>query len=110
MAKANGEKIGQMKLKEEFFGRVRNAEAIATIVNGACRRRVAQQGRTGSPAIVWRNGQVTLLKPIEIERLIPRDKSNWIEDMRGSAKDDPVFDEIVRLGKEIRDAEQPPED
>lgn len=37
----------------------------------------------------------------------PRDKSNWISDITGTFKDDPDFDEIVRLGKEMRDAEQP---
>jgi hypothetical protein len=36
-----------------------------------------------------------------------RDKSNWLSEITGSFKDDPHFDEIVRLGKEIRDAEQP---
>ena len=36
-----------------------------------------------------------------------RDKSNWIAEITGSFKDDPDFDEIVRLGKEMRDAEQP---
>jgi hypothetical protein len=37
-------------------------------------------------------------------------KENWISRMRGKFRDDPVFDEIVRLGKEIRDAEMPPDD
>ena len=37
-------------------------------------------------------------------------KSNWISAIKGTAKDDPVYEEICRLGKEIRDAEQPPED
>ncbi|MCC7337728.1 MAG: hypothetical protein IT422_21780 [Pirellulaceae bacterium] len=36
-----------------------------------------------------------------------RDKSNWIAEITGSFKDDSDFDEIVRLGKEMRDAEQP---
>ena len=36
-----------------------------------------------------------------------RDKSNWLSEISGSFKDDPHFDEIVRLGKEMRDAEQP---
>ena len=36
-----------------------------------------------------------------------RDKSNWLSEITGSFKDDPQFDEIVRLGKEMRDAEQP---
>lgn len=40
----------------------------------------------------------------------PRDKSNWIADITGTFKDDPDFDEIARLGKEMRDAEQPDED
>jgi hypothetical protein len=40
----------------------------------------------------------------------PRDKSNWIAEITGSFKDDPNFDEIVRLGKEVRDAELPEED
>jgi len=39
-----------------------------------------------------------------------RDKSNWIADITGSFKDDPDFEEIVRLGREIRDAERPEED
>jgi hypothetical protein len=36
-----------------------------------------------------------------------RDNSNWLSEITGSFKDDPHFDEIVRLGKEMRDAEQP---
>lgn len=38
------------------------------------------------------------------------DKWNWIEEVTGAFKNDPEFDEIVRLGKEMRDAEQPDED
>jgi hypothetical protein len=38
---------------------------------------------------------------------IPPDKSNWIAEITGAFKDDPDFDEIVRLGKEMRDAEEP---
>ena len=37
-------------------------------------------------------------------------KANWIEKITGSFRDDPDFDEIVRLGKEMRDAELPEED
>lgn len=37
----------------------------------------------------------------------PRDKSNWLVEITGTFKDDPYFEEIVRLGKEMRDAEQP---
>ena len=35
---------------------------------------------------------------------------NWIEQITGTAKDDPVYDEICRMGREMRDAEEPPED
>lgn len=34
------------------------------------------------------------------------DRPNWIEDIAGTRKDDRDFDEIVRLGKELRDAER----
>jgi uncharacterized protein (DUF433 family) len=34
------------------------------------------------------------------------DRPNWIEDDAGICKDDPDFDQIIRLGKEARDAEQ----
>ena len=37
-------------------------------------------------------------------------KSNWIDAITGSFKDDPEFDEILRLGKEIRDADKPAEE
>ena len=37
-------------------------------------------------------------------------KANWIEKITGSFKDDPDFKEIVRLGKEMRDAELPEEE
>jgi hypothetical protein len=40
---------------------------------------------------------------------INRDKSNWLEEIIGSFKDDPDFEEIVRLGKRMRDAELPDE-
>ena len=32
---------------------------------------------------------------------------NWISEITGSFKDDADFEEIVRLGKEMRDAEPP---
>jgi hypothetical protein len=33
-------------------------------------------------------------------------RAGWITDVMGSFKDDPDFDEILRLGKKIRDADQ----
>jgi hypothetical protein len=43
----------------------------------------------------------------EVKSLIPR--PNWISAICGTFKDDPEFDEILRLGKEFRDANQPKE-
>ena len=40
----------------------------------------------------------------------PEKKENWIAEITGTFKNDPDFREIVRLGKEQRDAEPPPED
>lgn len=37
----------------------------------------------------------------------PDSKSHWITDMVGRFENDPVFDEIARLAKELRDAEEP---
>lgn len=38
---------------------------------------------------------------------LPHDKSNWIVEITGTFKDDVDFEEIVRLGKELRDGEAP---
>jgi len=41
-------------------------------------------------------------------RLPPATKpGNWIEKISGSFKDDPEFDEILRLGREFRQADRP---
>ncbi len=31
--------------------------------------------------------------------------NNWIDQVRGSFKDDPEYDEVLRLGRELRQAE-----
>jgi hypothetical protein len=36
-----------------------------------------------------------------------RAKENWIDRISGSFKDDPEFEEILRLGREIRRADRP---
>ena len=41
---------------------------------------------------------------------VPRDRSNWLSEISGSFRGDPDFAEIVRLAKEMRDAEQPEKD
>jgi hypothetical protein len=43
----------------------------------------------------------------EIKALIPR--PNWISAISGTFKDDPEFDEVLRLGKEFRETDQPKE-
>ncbi len=40
----------------------------------------------------------------QVDRL--HSKGNWIDQITGSFKDDPEFDEILRLGREIRQAER----
>jgi hypothetical protein len=35
-----------------------------------------------------------------------RSKGNWIDQITGSFKDDPEFEEILRLGREIRRADR----
>lgn len=35
-----------------------------------------------------------------------KDKSNWISDISGSFKDDKEFDEVLRLGREERQADR----
>lgn len=43
----------------------------------------------------------------EIKARLGPTSDNWVSRMRGQFRNDPVFDEIVRLGKELRDAETP---
>jgi hypothetical protein len=40
----------------------------------------------------------------EIKTLIPR--PNWISAITGTFKDDPEFDEVLQLGKMLREADQ----
>ena len=35
-----------------------------------------------------------------------RSKPNWIDQITGTFRDDPEFDEILRLGREIRQADR----
>ena len=51
--------------------------------------------------------EVTRLK-LRAKGLQPKDK--WISAITGTAQNDPVYDEICQLGKEMRDAEQPSEE
>ena len=33
--------------------------------------------------------------------------SNWLDDVAGSFKDEPDFEEVLRLGRQIRQADRP---
>jgi len=44
---------------------------------------------------------------LKAQRGVQSDKSNRIEKITGSFEGDADFEEILRLGKEMRDAEQP---
>jgi hypothetical protein len=42
------------------------------------------------------------------QALVDRDqKGNWLNEVAGSFENDPEFDEVVRLGKELRKADRP---
>jgi uncharacterized Zn finger protein len=45
----------------------------------------------------------------ELKRHVkPRESArNWVERISGSFKDDPEFEEVIRLGREIREADRP---
>jgi hypothetical protein len=40
---------------------------------------------------------------------IRNSRPNWISAISGTFKDDPEFDEVLRLGKELREADRPKE-
>jgi len=48
----------------------------------------------------------------ELKRRLPSksDGKNWIDKISGSMKDYPEFDEILRLGREIRQSDRPDPD
>ena len=37
----------------------------------------------------------------------PAAPANWRQQVQGSFKDEPAFDEVLRLGREIRQSDQP---
>jgi hypothetical protein len=36
--------------------------------------------------------------------------ANWLEQITGSFKDDPIFDEVLAYGREFRDSDRPHDD
>jgi hypothetical protein len=47
-----------------------------------------------------------------LKQLLPRatPAQNWFEQVSGSMKDKPAFEEVIRLGREIRQADRPPDE
>ncbi len=50
------------------------------------------------------------LESLKTQVMTLKTNGNWIDAISGSARDDEEFKEILRLGKDIRDAEEPVED
>ena len=57
----------------------------------------------GLPEIVVRLGA---LEPEVAELKRPQPPDNWIARLAGSMKDEPEFEEILRFGRELREAER----
>jgi hypothetical protein len=43
----------------------------------------------------------------ELKQQNAHPETNWIEQITGSFKDDPIFDEVLAYGREFRDADRP---
>jgi hypothetical protein len=43
----------------------------------------------------------------ELKQQNAHPEPNWIEQITGSFKDDPIFDEVLAYGREFRDADRP---
>jgi hypothetical protein len=50
------------------------------------------------------------LQETRVERVAVETAADWLDRHAGSFKDDPVFEEIVKLGREFREADRPPDD
>jgi hypothetical protein len=48
--------------------------------------------------------------PAESPSEVPGELPEWIKRISGRMKDYPEFEEVLRLGREIRQADRPPED
>ncbi|HVC96954.1 MAG TPA: hypothetical protein VND64_24965 [Pirellulales bacterium] len=45
----------------------------------------------------------------DLKKQLPR-KDNWVDEIVGSMKDFPEFDEVLRLGAEFRRSQHPPDE
>ena len=46
----------------------------------------------------------------ELKQQNDRPEPNWIEQITGSFRDDPIFDEVLAYGREFRYADRPKDD
>lgn len=46
----------------------------------------------------------------ELRQQNPNSEPNWLEQITGSFKDDPIFDEVLAYGREFRYADRPKDD
>jgi hypothetical protein len=46
----------------------------------------------------------------ELKQQQAHPKTNWIEQITGSFKDDPIFEEVLAYGREFRYADRPSDD
>ena len=99
----------RLQLSDSLFYRAlrfNNPDGSLRILCGNRRRR--QDDSKMSDSIEQRLAQ--LEREMAILKTQFPTQPNWIAEITGICKDDPDFDEIVRLGKELRDAEQPNQD
>jgi hypothetical protein len=47
---------------------------------------------------------------VELKQQQNHPESNWLEQITGSFKDDPIFDEVLAYGREYRYADRPNDD
>jgi hypothetical protein len=47
---------------------------------------------------------------VELKQQKTNPEPNWVEQITGSFKDDPIFDEVLAYGREFRNADCPKDD
>jgi hypothetical protein len=47
---------------------------------------------------------------VELQDKIAPSAPNWLQEVTGVFKDDPIFDEVLAYGRELRQADRPSED
>ena len=61
-----------------------------------------------STTTIEQRGSVLEAEVARLKTLIAaRDQQNWLARMDGSFKDEPAFEDLIRFGREIRQADRP---